>query len=243
MFHIRSRHLTVSSPTRTNPDKTMPLNQGDYGLSKSAQNTTLAMCYQGGRFKSKEELEEAIGEPIIQLHFTSLKFHIKSNIGPNKRLQGIPIPNKNIPKYVHQSLPQCVKSAKNGSKAYRKILRREIAPISKCNLSKRWNKRLSINTISESLIKHSLKLIYNKCIPHKYGDLKARITLGKTQFNNQLAHHKGHERDKFCDHCKKDNAENTPTEDVEHVLFTCPSVNPIYCHHIKRCNLWSYEQQ
>ena len=100
-------------------------------------------------------------------------------------------------------------------------------PISKCNLSQRWNKKLNTDTITESHIKDGLKLVLNRWIPKKYGDLKARILLTKTQFNNQLAKHI-RDRDKFCDHCKKENNPTLQIENAAHALFYCPSVNTIY---------------
>ena len=232
--------IRAPAPTTANPNKTIYLNQGDYGLSKRTKKTSLIMCYEGGRFKSKENLETALGEPILPLHYSNLMFHIKSNIGPNKRLDAIVIPNKNVPRHIQQSLPELITSAKHGSKPYRKILLRSLPPISNCNLATRWNARLNTNSVDENLVKHGLKLIYNRWIPHKYGDSKARIMLGKTQFNNQLAHHKRNERDKFCDHCKNNEGNedlNFQVEDIEHALLLCPSVNPIYSHTFEALNL------
>ena len=219
--------IRYPSPTPSNPSRTEPLQQGDYGLSKRTKGTTLNLCYQGGIFKSKEDLELILEEPMLPFHYTNLRHHVKHNIGPDKSFPAIPIPNKKVPKYVKQSVTECITGATNGSKPYRKILNKDSNPISRCNLAQRWNKRLNLNTITEALIKDGLKLILNRWIPKKYGDLKARILLSKTQFNNQLAKHIGN-RDKFCDLCKKENNPTPQIENAAHALFDCPSVNPIY---------------
>ena len=219
--------IRLQSPTPSNPNRTLPLQQGDYGLSKYTKGISLNMCYQGGIFKSKNDLELALKEPILPFHYTNLRHHVKHNIGPDKPFPAIPIPNKKVPKHVKQSVTECIIGAKNGSKPYRKILSRDMKPISKCNLSQRWNKKLNTDTITESHIKDGLKLVLNRWIPKKYGDLKARILLTKTQFNNQLAKHI-RDRDKFCDHCKKENNPTLQIENAAHALFYCPSVNTIY---------------
>ena len=217
-----------SEPTPGKPNRTVTLKHGEYGLSQCTKGTSLSMCYKGGIFKSKEDLEATLGESLLPLNYSNLRYHIKSNIGPNKRFEAVPIPNKKVPKHIKQSLPEFIAAAKHGSKPYRKILLRTLPPITNCRLSERWNKRLKTNTLDDNLVKHGLKLIYNRWIPHKYGDLKARIILAKTQFNNQLSHHKIDERDKFCDHCKTGNPTDIPVENAEHALLSCPYVNPIY---------------
>ena len=212
-------------PSPTNNKRTTILRPCDYGISNSMKHLTLSDFYLGGIFKPKEDIEILLGETIHTLNYTSLKNHIKSNIGPNKRYEGVPIPNKKVPKHIKQTLPEFINSATKGSKPYRKILLRSLPPTGNINLAVRWKKRLNSDTIDEPLIKHALRLIYNRWIPHKYGDLKARIILGKTQFNSQLAHYKANERDKFCDHCRETILE---PEDINHALFSCPFVNPLF---------------
>ena len=228
-------------PNHRNPNKTISLNPAEYGLSQRTKGTTLSMCFTGGKFKSQEDLEATLGEPLLPLNFAKLRTHIKSNIGQNKRFDAVPIPNKKVPKHIKQSLPEFITAAKHGSKPYRKILLRSLPPITNCKLSERWNKRLNTNTVDENTVKNGLRLIFNRWIPHKYGDLKARIMLAKTQFNNQLAHHKRDGRDKYCDHCKKSSPTDTPVEDAEHALLTCPHVNPIYSQTFEALSLTDHQ--
>ena len=123
---------------------------------------------------------------------------------------------------------------------------RTLPPITQCDLPNRWNKRLNTLSVNDNLVKLGLKMIYNRWIPHKYGDTKARIMLGKTQFNNQLAHYKGNERVKYCDHCSNlrgSEDPDLPVEDIKHALLYCPSVSPIYEHTFEALTIKDHIQE
>ena len=53
--------------------------------------------------------------------------------------------------------------------------------------SKKWEKLLKINLCQGDKLE-ALKVIQNKYLPRDILDFKARIILGKTQFNDEIAH-------------------------------------------------------
>ena len=76
--------------------------------------------YPGGTFIGKTDLETLIGSQMIPLSYISLKTHIKSKIGPNKKYNGIPLRCPHT-KNTHSSVASLMESIKSGSGQYRPV--------------------------------------------------------------------------------------------------------------------------
>ena len=67
--------------------------------------------------------------------------------------------------------------------------------------------------------KECLQRFQNKYLPRSLLDFKARLILGKTQFNNSMAHWIGENKSQNCIWCAK-NGNYSPSNFI-HTLFTC----------------------
>ena len=108
--------------------------------------------YPGGTFIGKTDLEIIIGAQMIPLSYISLKTHIKSKIGPNKKYNGVPLrwPQKNN---THNSIATLMESITSGSGQYRKIIMRERTKITH-HPPGPWRKKLN----DLSITNHDLQL-------------------------------------------------------------------------------------
>ena len=108
--------------TRTIPNskKLAYLKSTFYGLNDTFHKLTVEQMYPGGVFIGKKELETLIGAQMIPLSYISLKTHIKSKIGPNKKYNGV-----SQKKNTHNSIASLMESIKSGSGQHRKIIMRD----------------------------------------------------------------------------------------------------------------------
>ena len=77
--------------------------------------------FPGGTFIEKGALEVLSGSQTIQLSYFSLKTHIKSKIGPQQNINGIPLRCPHT-KNTHCTMASLMASVKSGSGQYRKII-------------------------------------------------------------------------------------------------------------------------
>ena len=134
-----------------------------------------------GIFISKESLEEKIESRLVQLSYNSLKTHIKSKLGQQKKYQAIPL-RCNQRKGTHPTIRSLMTKNKSGSGIYRRILSRGDTKSDINNLTSWREKKLNGDSITSALVKRMKTNLLIKAVPSDINDILTRIKMGRTLY-------------------------------------------------------------
>ena len=207
----------------------------------------LAELYQGGTFLNHTKLQTLIRTRTDNVNFiltenshlslkNSLKYIIKNTAShdgvkvtfPNS----VPLLNPRPPKHSSSNTLELYKRTKKGSKAYRRILDRDINFITNTRVNS-WKKTLNWQGVTKDLLNKTFKGINHPDLTAGDNDALVRFFTKKTSFNYQ--NHKSHPdqatRPEWahrlgCWACETQ-LQIFNLETPEHALVTCPLISHV----------------
>ena len=135
--------------------------------------------------------------------------------------------------YFHEHFGTTTK----GSQLFRRILQYDKPDTPIYNIEV-WRKKLNTDEICQGEVRNAYKLLQNKYLPRQLLDFKARIVMGKTQFNYTLSKWTKENISPYCQTCitRGINAH----ADMLHTLYACPRALSI--HEYIRKNLTDLQE-
>ena len=91
-----------------------------------------------------------------------------------------------------------------------------------------WGEKLKTKNVCQGEIRNAYKGFQNKYLPRSLLDFKARLILGKTQFNNSLAHWVGENKSQNCIWCVR-HGDYAPSDFI-HTLYTYSTAQAVLQH-------------
>ena len=157
----------------------------NFGLNDQRFSTmAFSTLFEDNNFLTKTQLEGKLGTKINFLDYVNLKQTVTKNAilknGMMKTLN-----NFEMPEYICKRL-HALFDPKKGSQRFRKYL--NMTNMYPPNLTQKNVKKILKIKLCKGNEVEVLKSIQNIHLPRYILDFKARIILGKTQFNSQLEH-------------------------------------------------------
>ena len=191
----------------------------NFGLSDQKFSTlTLKSLFEDNNFLPKTKLETKLDIKINFLDYVNLKQIINKSLllkdGQNRDLNEIEKPD-----YFCKRLYELFDPKYKGSQRFRKIFKYNDYTLPSFD-SEKWEKILKVK-FCDGKGKETLKSIQNPHIPRYILDFKARLILGKTQSNSQLAFWTPEYTSQACFMCQ--NRGDFAIATLLHTLYECPT--------------------
>ena len=196
---FNSSNILTKIPNRRGAGyKTESLKQAYYQLPENF-HCRVSELYQGGTFIIRKNLETLVRTRTgIQNYIltelshsmlrNSMKFVIKNTSkheGENVKYPNcIPLNHPKPPKFSHSNTLSLYQKSKSGSKAFRRILDKNINFIDNRRVTS-WRKALNTEDISEEQIRNTFKSLNDPNLSADYNDTLVRFFSRKTTFNYQ----------------------------------------------------------
>ena len=190
----------------------------NFGLSDQKFSTlTLTTLFEDNNFLTKTMLEGKLGTKMNFLDYVNLKQIVNKNImldnGKIKDLNDI-----EMPEYFCKRLNELFDPKHKGSQRFRKIFKYDKYSPPQFE-SEKWEKILKTK-FCKGKEREILKSIQNTYLPRYILDFKARLILGKTQSNSQLAQWTNEYTSLACFMCHLNGYFEIAT--LMHTLYECP---------------------